>query len=222
MELPLIHYEDETVRLYHGDALELLPEILRELEPDPIDPRILLVTDPPYGIAHKSSHSCDTTTAPWLGREIEGDGDTTARDAVLRMLPESWAVFGSPKLPPPEGARAVLVWDKGPASGMGDLNFPWKASFEFVFIRGTGWAGRRDEGVLRFPIVSRASMGRLHPNEKPVGLMAHLISKHGAPLVIDPFAGAGSTLVAAKRLRRRAVGIEIDRYYCEQTALRLR
>lgn len=54
-----------------------------------------------------------------------------------------------------------------------------------------------------------------HPCEKPVSLMAEMIrnSTNEGDIVLDPFAGAGSTLIAAKRLNRRYIGFEIDKQY---------
>ena len=60
-----------------------------------------------------------------------------------------------------------------------------------------------------------------HPTEKPVGLMRWCIGRTRAPLVIDPFMGSGTTLVAAKSLGRRVIGIEIEERYCEIAAKRL-
>ncbi|MHB1803130.1 MAG: DNA-methyltransferase, partial [Actinomycetes bacterium] len=62
-----------------------------------------------------------------------------------------------------------------------------------------------------------------HPTPKPVELMARFVAWHSAPgdLVLDPFAGAGTTLVAAKNLGRRSVGIEIEERWCEMAAKRL-
>lgn len=207
------YYQDASVQLFHGDCREILPELSGDFA---------VITDPPYGIHHSSNYTAPSTTAQWMNREIEGDQDTFLRDLILGQCAE-WACFGSIKASKPVGTRGVLIWDKGPASGMGDLSFPWKLSWEMIFVAGKGWAGARHEGVLKgFGIVTRASMGRVHPNEKPVDLLRHLIAKHSAPLIVDPFMGSGSTLRAAKDLGREAIGIEIEERYCEIAANRCR
>jgi DNA modification methylase len=191
------------VTLYHGDCLEILPEI----EADAV------VTDPPYGYNYESNYVAATTTAAWMRKPIMGDSDTSLRDSVLSWADgKPWAAFGAWRMPKPENVRGVLVWDKGPASGMGDLTFPWKGSWEEIYIGGKGWSGFRDEGVIKGHwVVTRASMGRVHPNEKPVSLMGHLLGKlpEGAT-VLDPFMGSGSTIIAAIRTGRKAIGIEKD------------
>jgi len=65
---------------------------------------------------------------------------------------------------------------------------------------------------------------RVHPVEKPVPLLSYLIQRHCPPggLVLDCFAGSGSTLLAARLLGRQAVGIEIDERYCAVAVERLR
>jgi site-specific DNA-methyltransferase (adenine-specific) len=63
----------------------------------------------------------------------------------------------------------------------------------------------------------------LHPTEKPIGILDPLI-RYACPedgLVVDPFAGSGSTLDAARQSSRRAIGIEANEEYCEAAALRL-
>lgn len=73
------------------------------------------------------------------------------------------------------------------------------------------------------PGIPPVGVDRLHPTEKPEALLMQLIERHCPPdgLVVDPFVGVGSTLVAAKRTGRRAVGIEIDELWCERAAKRL-
>lgn len=204
------YYEDGLVTIYHRDSLDWIVA-------DYVWPRDgVMLTDPPYGIAYKSGKKGR------LAREIQADSDTSARDRALALWGSKPAlVFGSWKMPPPAAARAALVWDNGGALGMGDLSIPWKPSWDLIFVLGSGFTGRRDGGVLRFaPVQSTAKNGRRHPNEKPVPLLSELLSKCPAGLVFDPFMGSGSTLVAAKRAGRRAIGIEVEEHYCEEAANR--
>lgn len=204
------------VTLYQGDCLEILSEIDADA----------VVMDPPYGYNYRSNRKRNykangntvASHTEWIGRPIAGDEDTSSRDAVLAWAGDRpWAVFGSWRVPKPKGLRGVLVWDKGGASGMGDLSFPWKASWEEIYIGGQGWQGHRDEGVVKncLPPTSKA-MGRVHPNQKPVSLMCHLIRKlpEGC-VVLDPFMGTGATIIAAIRCGRQAIGIECDPGYFE-------
>ncbi len=201
------YYDHAGITIYHGDCREML----RDVE------ATVVVTDPPYGISHSSSYG-----ASWKNTTIQGDTDTAIRDEVLAQLALPAAVCGTWKTPPVQGARGCLVWDKGPQFGMGDLRFPWKPSFELVYITGDGWEGRRDEGVLRFDgHISWESLGRTHPHEKPVALFRTILQKAPAGIVLDPFAGSGASLVAAKDLGRKAIGIEIEERYCEIAAKRL-
>lgn len=180
------YYEEKGITIYHGDSRDVILGSWLE------DEDAVVVSDPPFGISHESGwHSS------WGGTQIANDCTTEARDCVLELLNKlPAAVFGSWKVLRPTAMKAVLVWDKGAAFGMGDLSFPWKNSFEEIYIIGEGWKHpRRDEGVIRghFCAFSEAQ-GRCHPNEKPVSLLQYLILRHPAPLVIDPFMGSGTTL----------------------------
>lgn len=209
------YYQDSAVTIYHGDCREILPTLGK------FD---LLLTDPPYGYNYESNHTCESTTAEWMNKAIHGDEDTSLRDFAVAQCGEiPWAVFGSWKMPKPVDTRAVLIWDKGPASGMGDLSFPWKGSWEEIYIGGNGWEGRRDEGIIKGCwIVTRKSMGRCHPNEKPVSLMVKLLEKQPkAQIIVDPFAGSCPVGRAAKDLGKKAVLIEREERYCEVGAKRM-
>lgn len=206
------YYTDDSVALYHGDCRE----IAAWLDAD------VLVTDPPYGFAHRSGGG-PRGEASWRNTQIANDVNTTMRDEVLKMwAPRPAIVFGSWKRPRPTETRALLIWDKGPAAGMGDLAMPWKPNHEEVYVLGKGFVGKRDSGVLKgHNIVSLEYKGRSHPHEKPLSLMCSLIAKCPAGVVADPFAGSGTTLAAAKVLGRKAVGVELDERYCETAAKRL-
>lgn len=210
------YYADDLVTIYHGDCRGVMPALSWDV----------LATDPPYGISYSSSY------ARWSGvydggsyadadGRIEHDEDLSLRDYVLTQNGDRPAlVCGSRKTPEPPGCRAVLVWDKGDAAGMGDLSIPWKPNWELVFVLGEGFAGKRTSGVLRATNISRLSMGRAHPTEKPVTLWEQLIDKAPPGTVLDPFMGSGTTLVAAKNLGRKAIGIELEERYCEIAAQR--
>ena len=206
------YYEDDLVTLYHGDCLKELAW----LEAD------VLVSDVPYGMAFKSGRQGSLGSSV-----IAGDSDTVARDGALALWGGRPAiVFGRWSVPRPNGTRMVLVWEKGEHVGMGDLSIPWKPNTEEVYVLGHGFVGKRTGSVLRHlaiaGTVGQAARGtRHHPTQKPLGLMSELIAKCPPGVIADPFAGSGSTLVAAKALGRKAIGVELEEKYCEVAAKRL-
>lgn len=204
-----LYYQDDNVTLYHGDCLEDHREWLSA---------DALVTDPPYGVDYQSGARRDTLKA-----SILNDKDTAVRDSIL----EEWGslpalVFGSWKIQRPTATKALLIWDTKGALGMGDLRIPWKPAHQEIYVLGDGpWQGKRDTDVLSIaPVQSMSANGRLHPHQKPVALMESLITKTVGATIADPCAGSGSTLVAAKALGRKAIGVELDEAYCEVIAKR--
>ena len=202
------YYSDDLVTLYHGDCREFMAWRSADV----------LVTDPPYGMAYVSNSSKYGSTAP-----IAGDGTTRLRDEVLALWGTGPAlVFGTWRAPRPEAARALIIWDKGDSPGMGDLRLPWGPSHEEVYVLGEGFQGRRGGSVIRNNTLPPSADYRPdHPTPKPVALMERLIGHCPPGVVADPFAGSGSTLVAARNLGRRAVGVEVEERYCEVIARRL-
>ena len=206
------YYQDELVTIYHGDWRYAWAALDGEST-------AVAVTDPPYGIGYESGMPSAT-----IARSIVGDRDITERDTFLNMWGDRPAlVFGSWRAPRPDGTRMLLVWDTKGALGMGDLTLPWKPAHQEIYVLGRGFVGARTSDVLSYPPVqSTAANGRLHPHQKPVALLEELICKCAADAtVVDPFMGVGSTLVAARRLGRPAVGVEINERYCAIAAERL-
>ena len=208
------YFQDEFVTLYHGDCLEN-PELWTGAD--------VLVTDPPYGMGYESNFNrLRRKGVTKVGRPVVNDNDTRARDRVLEMWGCGPAlVFGRWNLPRPSAVRQRLVWDRG-YHGMGDLSMPWGPGEEEIYVLGEGWKGQRTSNVIRaHALMSNDSRRPAHPTPKPVGLMESLIEKCPPGLIADPFAGSGSTLVAARNLGRRAIGVEIEERYCEIAAKRL-
>jgi hypothetical protein len=206
------YYSHAGITVYHGNAMRFFMDDLHRES-------TVMVTDPPFGIEYYSNWDRCEALAP----EIKGDADTTLRDLALAMWGEKPAlIFGSWKVARPVRTKMLLVWDTGGALGMGDLSLPWKPSHQEIYVIGSGFKGNRDTDVLRFPPVqSTARNGRTHPHEKPVDLLKALIQKCPDGAILDPFMGSGTTLVAAKNLGRKAIGIEIEERYCEIAAKRL-
>jgi site-specific DNA-methyltransferase (adenine-specific) len=210
--VPRPYYERGGITIYHGDCREILPTIHADV----------LVTDPPYGIAYKSSMTGHNGGTSLPG--IVGDEDTSLRDWVLSQWAGPALVFGTWKRAKPDGVKALLIWEKGDHVGMGDLSIPWKPNAEEIYVIGRGFTGKRGTSVLRVNAAvswNSVGFGRKHPHEKPVALMRELIAKCPPGAVVDPFMGSGAALEAAKLESRRAIGIEIEERYCEIAAKRL-
>lgn len=200
------YYDAHGITIYHGDC--------REVDAWNVD-FATMVTDPPYGMAFVSGQRQGRS------RPIRGDMDTRVRDEVLATwVPRPALVFATWKAPLPAGTREVLVWDK--VVGLGALDIPWGSSWEAICVIGHGWVGKREHGVLHYALPSAAPERKMHPTPKPVRLMQELIRKcPEAGAIVDPFAGSGSTMCAARNLGRRAIGVELDERYCEEAAQRL-
>lgn len=157
-----------------------------------------------------------------VGRPVAADGDLTARDDVLALWGNRPAlVFGTWRVVRPAAVRALLIWHKVGAGGMGDLSLPWLPTHEEIYVLGSDFIGKRSDAVLSVPPLMSGDKRRPdHPTPKPVGLMERLVEKTSG-VVADPFAGSGSTLIAAANQGRKAVGVEIEERYCELIASRL-
>lgn len=118
--------------------------------------------------------------------------------------------------------QGFIVWDKG-------VGRPIKGRFrnhlEYV-VWATNGAHKGDETQYPSVLISVPTVGsneREHVTQKPVALLKEMLSivPGDQHRVLDPFMGSGSTLVAAKALGHRVVGIELDERYCEIAATRL-
>ena len=118
--------------------------------------------------------------------------------------------------------KSVIVWDKK-AHGMGDLKGSFAPRHEVIIFATKGrfeLPGKRPDDLIACAKVGNQNL--THPNEKPVELLEQLIEATTTPgaLILDPFAGSGSTLVAAAKTGRQYIGIEIDEHYSQLAATR--
>lgn len=207
-----LYYQDESVTLYHGDCLEIDAWLNADV----------LVTDPPYGTQFSDANpggGYGRRQNAGLGPEgfvIANDGTVDTRDAALSLWGNKpVAVFGSPRLPEPPGTWVDrLVWDKKRPGMNGG---PWRYRHESIFVS-AGFIRRSNDAVS---VLTAWPDQRDHIHAKPLGLMMALIDPSPVGVVADPFAGSGSTLIAARNLGRKAIGVEIEERYCEITAKRL-
>ncbi len=214
-----IYYQDDFVTLYLGDCMTQTAWLDADV----------LCTDPPYGIKWSgvANYTRGTRTdRRTRGNEqpIAGDSDMSSRDGVLAMWGNRPAiVFGVWSRPRPDHVRHRLIWWKR-GQAPGPACAPFMAQDEEIYILGDGWI--KTSPPMRTVIETRESRSLEvqqigHPTPKPLGLMQMLIERAPDGVIADPFAGSGSTLVAAKLLGRKAVGVELEEKYCEIAARRL-
>ena len=208
-----IYYQDEHVTLYHGDCLEITDWLAADV----------LVTDPPYGVAYRAGglHS-DRGVRDAAEQSIAADESTAVRDSVLAMWGHRPAViFGAWRQRLSQMPSHRLIWHKA-GRHPGVSPHPWYPVDEEIWLLGGGWVGAPTPTVLTTSEQRALEPARVgHPTPKPLPLMETLISKCPPGTVADPFAGSGSTLVAAKALGRKAIGVELEERYCEIAARRL-
>lgn len=188
------YYEHAGITIYHGDCLDVLPGL------GAVD---LVVTDPPYGVgyAHWDSAVPPMTWLEWSRANARLVVFTPSNGSQYLYPPPTWTLcWARPGSVQRAFGGGFSHWE--PILVYGDRN-PYDVDCR-VFPPNTG-AGKTG-----------------HPCPKPTRLMTWLISGSGfSGTVLDPFAGSGTTLIAAKDLGRRAIGIEIEERYCEIAAKRL-
>lgn len=208
------YYEESGIAIYHGDCRDV--SIWAACD--------VMVTDPPYGIAWRRAHNSARNSKAHEG--IANDHDTSTRDCAITMFgPKPAVVFGSFYAPYPNDVRQVLVRHKPADAGVVGSTTGYRRDCEPVFLVGN-WPRR----IVQSSSVIRSTKGSIsgittetgHPHTKPLDLISRLIAMTPGGSIADPFVGSGTTLVAAKNMGRRAIGIELDESYCEIAANRLR
>jgi len=213
------YWSGDGITLYLGDCRVVTEWLAADV----------LVTDPPYGIGWSKGHGASKHN-PAANSGIAGDKDTAVRDDALIAwgAARPGLVFGSLRAAYPDGWHRMLVFHK-PALNAGLIGnrLPWLANWEPIFVLGV-WPDQtpcRDAVVSTSALTASGYSGYAtryqHPHAKPVDVMETLIAACPPGVIADPFAGCGSTLIAARNQGRQAIGVEIDERYAERAARRL-
>ncbi len=233
------YYQDSDVTIYHGDCLEIMASI----EDESVD---LLWTDPPYG---HGNHAGDLNARLNTHRGIESKPIANDTPDSFRMVFDGMLRHAARVLKRDcccccccggGGPRPTFAWvaNRMDAEGMAffhsviwdkvnpGLGWRYRRQHEMVMVaHRTGGKLAWADDARAVPNIYRQSPPRVrqHPNEKPVEMPAMFIGLHTTAdqLVLDPFAGVGTTLRAAKDLGRKAIGIELEERYCEIAAKRM-
>ena len=210
-------YDIKPGAVIHGDCLT----VLRQMEPDSVD---MVITDPPYGVDYQSTRAAkenrrekisnDKTPFIWWLYDAhrvlrEGGGVLCfSRWDVQQVFMDAMQIAGFT-------VKSVLVWDRE-VHGMGDLKGNFAPRYDTCIFATKGrylLPGKRPADVIRCQRLNGAEL--VHPNEKPIDLLRQLVEATTVPgaLILDPFAGSGSTLTAAAMTGRRYIGVELDAEY---------
>ena len=216
------YYQDDLVTLYHGDCREWT------------QPADVLITDPPYGVnlVTKTSDYRDSEAfdngASLRADVVYQDDPAHVRALVDEVIPRMLRLTDRALIFP--GTRMMFAYPEPTAIGAvftpnGAGRSPWGFQTMHPILyygkdpfladgRGSRPNGFRDEQPNRERIP--------HPCPKPISWMRWAVARASreGETVLDPFMGSGTTLVAAKALGRKAIGIELEERYCEFAAIR--
>jgi DNA modification methylase len=237
--------EDGRVRLFCGDALELMSQF-------PANAVDMIWTDPPFGHGNQQDDlqaarvrdgvkGARVKAAEPIANDAGVDFEKTLKgflDQAGRVLNRDCCCCccmagGGPNVTFAHVSEWVderlaffmaVVWDKS-ARGNG-MGWRYRRNYEFVLVahRKGGRLLWADDSVAVPNIVrDMPVIDRIHPNEKPVRLIRRFIDWHtkAGQLVMDPFMGSGSTIEAAMQLNRPVIGIESDRRWFDVAVRRI-
>jgi site-specific DNA-methyltransferase (adenine-specific) len=217
--LPAPFYRDAGIVIYHGDCRDILPSL-------PSESVDFTCTDAPYGVAFRGRF--DRKHAPIAGDEDLSWVEPVYREVFRVMKPDRLAVFFYGW---PHAETFLSAWKQvgfRPVSHLCFIkNMPGLGRFtrnrhETAFLVAKGHPAPPEKAIAD-TIEWQREDDAFHPNQKPLAVITQLLAVYAPEggLVLDPFLGSGTTLRAAKDLGHSAIGVEIQKDYCERAARRL-
>jgi DNA modification methylase len=215
------YYEETGITIFHGDCRDILPHL----------PMVdLVLTDPPYGVNLGNHGAANEKRPQYLAKGSYASYDDTPENLLSIVVPAVTLALSK--------ATRGIVFCAGGKIG----HFPEPRAIGGVYLPAgcgrTAWGFQNLATAMFYgsaPHLERGASPTVlnssedadkngHPCPKPLGWMAWAVKlgSDDGDLILDPFMGSGTTLVAAKRLGRRAIGIDIEEKYCEIAVDRLR
>ena len=215
------YYDHAGITIYHGDCRESLPTL----------PKVdLVLTDPPY--AEYTHTNAKSNRGVGYGKKAI---DFKAIEALLCELGgkcDRWFVSTldwhhiaelDRNTPEPWEFVRFGVWVKTNPMPQISADRPANGWEGIAYLHNTAtkksWRGGGKHGNWIGPVLTDG----VHPTGKPIEFISSMVKRFSGEneMILDPFMGSGTTLVAAKQLNRKAIGIEIEEKYCEIAAKRL-
>ena len=225
--------EDFINKVIQGDCRE----VLKQLPENSID---LIITDPPYGLNFRSAWPSEGKKKDFIANDKPEDLIPLIQSVIpelIRVMTENSEIYwfcsgggGSPilawawlefkKFEPELRVKNLLVWDKQ-FVGLGwDWRFQYETIFQLVKGKGIDNTDKSASNVIRAKKV--IPQEGEHPTPKSIEVIGEILKRKPSEFVLDPFAGGGTSLEAAKMMGRKYIGIEIEPKYVKLCEDRLR
>jgi DNA modification methylase len=220
------YYQDDAVTIYCGDCRDILPYL----------PKVdLVLTDPPYNLGKKYGTGTNDSRDleeywNWFGDIFSSIYRTMDDGFIYCSHSDKGAYQAKPTLETIgfEYIQTLIWWGRNGYS-MQLHRQSWSYRHEPILFMRKGTSRDLEVGTdgLWYTSVIEAPRpqsnfieGRSHPTQKPVLLYKTLLARTPSSLILDPFLGSGTSVIASKQLNKKIIGIEIEEKYCEIAAKR--
>jgi len=184
----------------------------------------LLVTDPPYGVNYEGGQANDKKREKLINDDTSEIFDSALKVAAGFFDSGAWYVWHAGSVAEPVykavrengfDARALIIWNKLKAHyGAPSAHYCQKHEPCLYAVKGSAnFIGASNEVTVWD--IEQPHRNELHPTQKPVECMERAIRNHRTGIILDPFLGSGTTLIAAQKTGRKCYGLEIDPIYCD-------
>lgn len=209
-------YCDDYITIFNCDSLMAMVAVR------PSQKDIIIITDPPYGIGESNERNA---TRGKLAKTTDFGNYTWDKEPLpdiyiemMKYISREQIIFGGNYYGEKLGnTKSYIIWDKDNGDNdFADCELAWTSFDKAVRKIKHRWNGMLQQNM-------KEKEERLHPTQKPLPVMQWIIENYTTPadIIVDPFMGSGTTLAAAKSLGRKAIGMEINKTYCEIAVKRL-